>query len=405
MSSKSRKVAVLGAGPVGLEAALALRQEGHDVEVYERGRVAESVRQWGHIKLFSPWSLKVSERGLVALREVGAAAPDGGAFPSGAQYVEEYLEPLSRHASLEGRLHTQTRVVEVGRAGVLKGELIGSQRRRERPFQLLLEDASGAERLATAEVVVDTTGCWTNPNNLGTGGIPALGERAAAARGQIRYAIPDCLGSDEADFAGKHVAVVGAGYSAITTLNALVQLAQRAPETRITWLTRGGAEPYARIADDPLPERDSLSELGNTLAKGAGGVDHVSGVNVLGVGEDGSGKMTLKLAALGEERCVEAVDLVVANVGFHPDVGLYRELQVHQCYASEGPMKLAAALLGASGGGGDCLAQTSMGADTLKSPEPDFYILGSKSYGRNSAFLIKLGLEQIEDLKALLAAS
>jgi hypothetical protein len=115
--------------------------------------------------------------------------------------------------------------------------------------------------------------------------------------------------------------------------------------------------------------------------------------------------MTLKLAALGEERCVEAVDLVVANVGFHPDVGLYRELQVHQCYASEGPMKLAAALLGASGGGGDCLAQTSMGADTLKSPEPDFYILGSKSYGRNSAFLIKLGLEQIEDLKALLAAS
>ena len=34
-------------------------------------------------------------------------------------------------------------------------------------------------------------------------------------------------------------------------------------------------------------------------------------------------------------------------------------LQVHYCYATEGPMKLAAALMAAGGGGGDCLAQVA----------------------------------------------
>ena len=35
------------------------------------------------------------------------------------------------------------------------------------------------------------------------------------------------------------------------------------------------------------------------------------------------------------------------------------------------------------------------GADTLRNPEPDFYVIGSKSYGRNSQFLIRVGLEQV----------
>ena len=58
-------------------------------------------------------------------------------------------------------------------------------------------------------------------------------------------------------------------------------------------------------------------------------------------------------------------------------------------------MKLAATLLG---GSGDCLSQVSAGADALKSPEPNFFILGSKSYGRNSAFLLKIGYHQVQEV-------
>ena len=58
-------------------------------------------------------------------------------------------------------------------------------------------------------------------------------------------------------------------------------------------------------------------------------------------------------------------------------------------------MKLAAQL---GGGSADCLDQSSCGPASLLNPEPNFYLLGSKSYGRNTQFLLSIGLEQIRDL-------
>ncbi|MCI0343887.1 MAG: flavoprotein, partial [Chloroflexi bacterium] len=99
-------------------------------------------------------------------------------------------------------------------------------------------------------------------------------------------------------------------------------------------------------------------------------------------------------------RRVETVDRVLALTGYIGDAGLYRQLQVHECYATAAPMKLSAALLGA--GAGDCLAQTSHGAATLVNPEPRFFILGSKAYGRNNTFLMRVGWQQVEEVFSLL---
>jgi hypothetical protein len=65
-------------------------------------------------------------------------------------------------------------------------------------------------------------------------------------------------------------------------------------------------------------------------------------------------------------------------------------------------MSLSAALLAAGGGGGNCLAVPPLEAATLKNPEPGFFILGSKSYGKGFNFLLKTGLEQIHDAFTLL---
>jgi hypothetical protein len=94
------------------------------------------------------------------------------------------------------------------------------------------------------------------------------------------------------------------------------------------------------------------------------------------------------------------VDRVVANLGGNPDTGLYRELQVHECYASLGPMGLAAAL--AKHAGGDCLSVPAQGPAVLKNPEPNFFILGAKSYGRNPNFLLRAGFEQVRDVFTLI---
>ena len=96
------------------------------------------------------------------------------------------------------------------------------------------------------------------------------------------------------------------------------------------------------------------------------------------------------------------VDRIVSLTGSVGDAKLYRQLQVHECWATSGPMKLAAALLASTAT--DCLEQESLGADTLKNPEPDFYILGSKSYGRNTAFLMRVGWEQVDQVFEILGA-
>ena len=77
------------------------------------------------------------------------------------------------------------------------------------------------------------------------------------------------------------------------------------------------------------------------------------------------------------------------------------------CYESDGPMRLAAALKGARAGAGDaaasdCLQQAAPGPDQLKSPEPNFYVLGSKSYGRDPSFLLRTGHQQVEAVVSLL---
>src|SRR5262249_32863352 len=114
-------------------------------------------------------------------------------------------------------------------------------------------------------------------------------------------------------------------------------------------------------------------------------------------GQDKGFRVTVRCA--GKSKTFEA-DRLIANIGYSPDTLLYRELQVHECYASLGPMNLAAALL--KHGSADCLSIPAQGANTLKNPEPNFYILGSKSYGRNSNFLLRNGFEQIREVFTLI---
>ena len=406
-SASPRRVAIFGAGPIGLEAAHALTTAGFAVDIYERGHIGQSVRDWGHVQLFSPWALNMSPLGRAALTDQGLDLPLETGYPTGHEYVDHYLTPLAHHPRLHGRIHTHTTVMQVGRRGVLKTEQHSPERRRERPFRVLLVDGAAHEYIAYADIVVDTTGCYTHPNALGDGGIPAPGERRAATAGRIWYHLPDILGADQARFAGRHTVVVGTGYSAITTLAHLLQLSAQVPGTRVTWCSRTRGAPYHRVASDPLPERVRLVELGNQIATGAHAdiITYLAGVSVDRVTAHDTGPMTLQLLrGLDQRETVTAIDEIVAHVGFRPDLSLYRELLIHQCYASEGPMQLAASLLASAGGNADCLTQTSAGPATLVNPEPDFFIVGAKSYGRSSNFLIKVGLEQIRDVLTLLHA-
>lgn len=401
-------IAIIGAGPIGLEAALSAIHHGLRVSLFERGRVAEHVKRWGHVRLFSPFGMNSSVLGKESLTRQGAPMPADDALMTGAEFAKSYLAPLASDPGVRSALHEQTEVASIGRAHFFKGDVPGDRSRAGDPFVLLLRDERG-ERTVEADCVLDCSGTYGNHNWLGAGGIPCPGELAAA--NEIVYDLrdwgwqfPTLLRSDGKPSA---VLVVGGGYSAATTMVNLENLHQnlpKAPIGRVYWATRNrGDVPIPRIPGDRLPERDRLAVAANEIALSADAfVEWLPGCVVRRIERRDDGQslyVAVENSTDGTSRTV-AVDRIIANVGYRPDRSLYEELQVHECYATQGPMKLAAKLLGETSV--DCLDQTSYGADVLRNPEPNFFILGAKSYGRNSSFLIQVGLQQIVDVFRLI---
>jgi len=395
------RIAVLGAGPIALETALYARFLGYDVDLYERGQVCENLLRWGHVRLFSPWRMNVSPLGLAALaaQDPGWRPAEDDAILTGCELVERYFLPLARCDLLADHIQEHTEVLALGHERLLKCDLVETETRADDPFRILLRRRSGEERTATADVVIDATGTYGQHNWVGRGGIPAPGEIGAQER--IEYELADVLGRDRGRYAGCRVLLVGAGYSAATSAVALAELAASSPGTQVTWITRGESDttlavPITLVPNDKLPERDRLARAANALVGAADGpVTHWPDTLVEAIEwQPAAEKFSVTLA--GRHGGVLEVERIIANVGYRPDNRLYAELHVHECYATQGPMKLAAALLGQASA--DCLDQQIQGPASLFNPEPDFYIIGSKSHGRGSKFLLSLGREQIREL-------
>ncbi len=383
-----RRIAILGAGPIGLDAALAAAARGDDFEVFEAApAVGGHVRRWGHVRTFTPWSMNVSPRMRAAL----PSAPDGDGLPMGSELADELLEPIAALPALRDRIRLGTRVLAVGREGLLKHEAIDDPRRAATPLRVLVAGPDGAEAIVHADVVIDATGTYGTPNRLGDGGIDAVNERLFEDR--IERFLPRL--EDRAEhWAGRTILLTGAGHSAQTAAARLAEFARHAPGTRVVWAVRNPAPDWGAVEDDPLPERARLGVAAAQLAAGAAGALTLR-----------AGRVTEALHASGERIAVTMrnggaeqleVDRILALNGGVGDQALYRQLQVHECYATSGPMRLAAALLGSAGA--DCLSIGSHGPDTLRTPEPGFFILGAKSYGRNSQFLLGVGWQQVDDV-------
>lgn len=402
MALDDAKIAILGAGPIGLEAAARAIREGFDVVVFERGDVGAHVSQWGHIRLFTPFGLCVGPEGKRMVREIGATLPRESVFVTGAEYRERYLLALGAAIAVRGALETDATVVTVGRERWLKSEAIGKPERKDGGFRILWE-RDGQESITGADVVLDCTGTFGHPGWMGPAGAPALGERRVSSA--LTRWIPDILGRDRNLYKGKKTLLVGAGQSAATSALLLAELVTGETGTSFQWYTRGSHDPpIVPIPNDPLPERAKLTDQANAIAADPPkNCVWRNGVDILEVASGGSGQPFRVSARRNGEVGSDTFDRIVANVGFEPDDSLYRQLQIHECYATRGPMKMSAAILAASGDGpADCLTLGGFGPEALVNPEPNYFILGMKSYGTNSAFLMKTGFEQVRDVFGIL---
>src|SRR5579872_685948 len=232
--SETKTVAIIGGGPVGLAAAAHLLERGLTPIVLEAGHEAgHSLRQWQHVQLFSPWEYNIDKAAARFLAPTGWNSPDPQIYPTGAEFLERYIDPLATKTALKDVIRTSSRVTAIGRVGFDKAKTKG---RDQAQFEIRYQNGKGPEILR-ADAVIDASGTWTFSNPAGGNGLPAIGE--AEARSKIAYGMPDVLGKERARYTGKTVAVLGAGHSAIGTLTDLTTLARHAPGTSVLWLLRG----------------------------------------------------------------------------------------------------------------------------------------------------------------------
>jgi cation diffusion facilitator CzcD-associated flavoprotein CzcO len=389
---EAKTVAIVGAGPVGLAAAAHVLERGLRPIVLEAGDSAgHSVRQWGHVQLFSPWQYNIDGAAARLLAAAGWNSPEPEQYPTGAELLERYLEPLATKTAVASHIRTSSRVTGISRVGFDKLKTRG---RESAPFEIRYQNGQGPD-IVRADAVIDASGTWQSPNPVGANGLHAIGEKQAA--GKIAYGMPDVLGKDRARYAGKTVAVLGAGHSAIGTLTDLAQLATQALETRPIWLLRGNdpSKAFGGGANDKLAARGELGAAFAVLVA-AGKIKVEREFRVSHLAGDGP---RLLVGTDAADRQVVVDELIVAT-GFRPDLDFVRELRIRLDPAIECPMALAPLI---DPNEHSCGTVRPHGARELAQDEPGFYFAGMKSYGRAPTFLMITGYEQVRSIAADIA--
>jgi thioredoxin reductase len=389
-------VAVIGAGPIGLAAAAHLIRRGLPVKVYEAGcTVGANVRDWGHVRLFSPWEYNTDTAANALLKAQGWQEPPKDAMPTGSDLYEAYLKPLAETPEMAAVIETGAKVAAITRH---RADKVLSRGRETMPFVLAVSNGKGVIRRDLARAVIDASGTWTSPNPLGAGGILAEGEAENA--GHIDYGIPDVLGRDRETYADKITLVIGAGHSAANVLLDLAKLSERDPRTTIVWVTRGEnlMRVYGGGRADQLPAR---GELGSNLKAlvDSGRVTLAPGFSAIQIRKVGDQVVVVGATASGV-RELGPVDRIVVATGQRPDLNLTRELRLDLDPWLESAKALGPLI---DRNLHSCGSVPPHGHRELAHPEPGFYTVGVKSYGRAPTFLMLTGYEQVRSVVDALA--
>ncbi|WP_396658115.1 NAD(P)-binding domain-containing protein [Microbacterium sp.] len=387
-------VVIIGAGPIGLAAAANLVEREIDFTVLEAGsRAAASIRLWGHTRLFSPWRHLIDPASRRLLEAAGWSAPaDEGRAPTGQQLVDDYLAPLADLDTIRSRMRFSTRVVAVSREGMDRTRTAG---RDTTPFLLRVEKPDGQIEELTARAVIDASGTYTSPNPLSSSGLDLLG--AADVADLVMHALPDVLGADRSRFASKRTTVVGAGHSAANTLIALAELARTGPGTRVTWLIRNASA--VRVSSSPEDELADRARLGSRVDQlvESGAITKIDSFEISRVTRHRDG---IRLGGRRRgEPATHDCDVVVNATGFRPDLSMLREIRLSLDEIVEAPSRLAPLI---DPNLHSCETVSPHGFDELRHPEPGFFIVGMKSYGRAPTFLLATGYEQVRSVVAWL---
>lgn len=392
MDKSGLPVVVIGAGPIGLAAAAHLIERGEAPVVVEAGsEVGHTIRQWGHVSMFSPWEYNIDQAAAKLLTATGWTLPEKDEIPTGGELVERYLRPLAAVPEMRDRIRFGSKVVGVTRKHFDKVRTTG---RADEPFVIRVRKSDGTEQIIEAKAVIDASGTWGSPNPAGSDGLPALGE--IRARDHIAYGIPDVLGKDIERYRGRMVMVVGGGHSALNALIDLARLKGEDAAAHIIWVMRKAniEAAYGGEEADGLQARGALGSTARHLVE-SGLVQVYSPFRIERIDQTEKG-LVVSGDHSGSNREIRVDEMIVAT-GFRPDLGFLREIRLTIDPWLESSGQIGPLI---DPNLHSCGTVRPHGAKELSHEEPDFYIAGMKSYGRAPTFLLATGHEQVRSIVA-----
>ncbi|WP_444900678.1 NAD(P)-binding domain-containing protein [Microbulbifer sp. VAAC004] len=390
-------VIVIGAGPIGIAAAAQLLSRGLQPLVLEKGTSAGSAMlEWGHVRVFTPWSYMIDETVASILQKNGWHYPDKEYLPTGREIVEGYLHPASQTPELASVIIYSAEVTAVSRENHSKHT---SSDRDSALYTVHYKDGVGNTHIEYAKSIIDASGTWSTPNPIGLDGLAVPGE--VENRDLITYGIPDVLDSERDGYEGKKTLVLGAGHSAMNIVMALLKLQKDAPQTRIVWgLRKSNIDKLlGNGINDKVPARKELG-LAAKHAIDSNALQLITQIQIQRIDRVADG-LRVTLLSEGEEKVLEA-DKIVVTTGFRPDLQMLREIRLDIDPIVEAPSALAPMI---DPNLHSCGSVKAHGVEELSHFDKGFYMVGMKSYGRAPTFLALTGYEQVRSIADELAGN
>lgn len=365
-------IAIVGAGPAGVEAALYARFLGYFVMLFDTRRVGHRLLACGDQLLEQPWSEVTSPLGLAALSAQGSGKdlPASDARVSYRQYVEQYLIPVARTDLLYESVQINSPVTSISRTCCSPGQAIPLAQRAEQEFRLLIESQQRGEHTQLVDIVLDCSGLSIRPG-LASGGGMAVGEQASLQ--DVLLGRVDVLGKQRERLAGKHALIFGRDWAACANALDIARLAQEAQGTRATW-----------IVPKQLGDQGPLSLPADTSAEFVAAAQRL-------VSNQDSDSPTACIAAWG----IEAARFDVAE-GWR----LRLQVEEEETLDVQGDVFINCRNARRDWHIVDSMPlATEVAADGLTG-EPHYYVLGHKAVGPDVSFAVPFIFEQIKQVFA-----
>jgi thioredoxin reductase len=377
---------------VGLAAAAHLVTRNQPFIMFEAGdRVASNVLSWQHIRVFSPWRYILDKAAVQLLSKSGWTKPDDDELPTGGELYERYLKPLSELPTVKPNVLLNAKVLSIGRKNTDK---MKTADRDDLPFVIQAGIGNGVEQFE-AKAVIDTSGTWNSPNPIGSGGLYAIGE--VENRDKIFYGIPDIRGSKMDRYKNKSVLVVGSGHSSINAILELDKVKDLFPQTEIHWVLRKKniQDVYGGQESDALEARGALGIRIEQLVNN----DRVNVFTPFQIQQIISRENRLTIIGFQNDQkfALPGIDEIISNTGSRPDFSFLREVRLNIDPALESASEIAELI---DPNIHSCGTVRPHGEKELRHPDKNFYIAGSKSYGRAPTFLMATGYEQVRSIVA-----